>query len=361
MLFFWIFLGAGLFFLLQRILYLRRWDKGLRLSLRFDVPAVTAGETVSVIERVENRKRLPLPVFSYKYVLCRNLNTVTETGGGEREIRIKLAVPAMRAVRNRTQISGLPRGVYTLTNVTMSARDLFYTCRPGRQIVAPAKLTVYPTPIPARRLALPFRQLLGAITTRRLTTEDPFELRGIRPYEIFDSMRDINWKASARTGELKVNQHMYTTDEALLLLLDMDRGTEAQRETMLSLASSLSRLLLARGVTVSLRGNCRSCITGRALSLPPGGGSSHQAVLDEALAQVKLSASTVAPFAEFVRTIPARELAGSLPVVLSAGTAQVTFPGKESFFLSVSGMEPSPLPGVTVLPWQEAGTEEVRL
>lgn len=361
MLFFWIFLGAGLFFLLQRWVYQTRWDRGLRLSLRFDVPAVTAGETVSVIERIENRKRLPLPVFSYKYVLCRNLNTVTETGGGEREVRIKLAVPAMRAVRNQTLVSGLPRGVYTLTNVTMQARDLFYTCRPGGGAVCPARLTVYPAPIPARRLALPFRQLLGAITTRRLTTEDPFELRGIRPYEIYDSMRDINWKASARTGELKVNQHMYTTDEALLLLLDMDRGSEAQRETLLSLASSLSRLMLARGVTVSLRGNCRSCITGRDIYLPPGGGSSHQAVLDEALAQVKLSASTVAPFADFIQTIPARELAGSLPVVLSAGTVQVAFPGKESFFLSVSGMEPAPLPGVTVIPWQESGTEEVRL
>ena len=37
--------------------------------------------------------------------------------------------------------------------------------------------------------------------------EDPFEYRGIREYQPYDDMRSVNWKATAKTGDLKVNQN----------------------------------------------------------------------------------------------------------------------------------------------------------
>ena len=355
----WLLLGAALLFLLQRVVYLRYWDRGLRLRLTFDASAITAGETVTVTERAENRKRLPLPVFSYEYTLCRSLNSITQTSGGERLVRVKLAMPARRAVRSQTRLSGLPRGIYSLSGVKMGARDLFYTCKPQKELTCPARLTVYPAQVPAAKLELPFRQILGAVLTRRMTTEDPFQLRGIRPYEVYDSMRDINWKASAKTGELQVNQHEYTTEESLLLLPDMGAGTEAQRETVLSLASSLGRRFLRRGVSVALRSNGRSCLTGSPLAVPPGSGGGHQAVIDEALAQVKLTASAAAPLEDILRALPPKLTARALPVVISAAETAPDL-GRPCFFLSVSALSPAPVPGVTIIPWSE-GQTEVRL
>ena len=318
MLILWIFAGAVLLFLFQRGLYRQCWMRRLSVRIRFDVPVVEAGEPVTVIERVENRKLLPLPVFSYEYVLSRNFLVLKETGGRQQRIVVKVALPARRAVRNRTRIEGLPRGIYALGDVTLHGYDLFYSFHDTVVVPSYAQLTVYPQKIPAEKLTVPFRSMLGTVLTRRLSLEDPFQLRGIRQYEIYDSMRDINWKASARTGELKVNQHEYTTDEALLLLLDLGGGTEAQRETVLSLASTLSSMFLRRGVSVSLQANGRSCVSSKQVLVRAGSGAGHLSVIDESLAQIKLTATVTKPFDAFLRELTPRELSESLPVVISA-------------------------------------------
>ena len=49
--------------------------------------------------------------------------------------------------------------------------------------------------------------MIGSITSRQFLYEDPFEFRGIRDYTITDPMNKINWKASARSGNLMVNLH----------------------------------------------------------------------------------------------------------------------------------------------------------
>ncbi len=318
MLILWIFAGAFVFFLLQRLLYQKLWNKKLSIRISFDSKAVSAGETVTLSERIENAKWLPLPVFSYEYVLARNYFAMTEAMGKRPTIHNKLALPPRRAVRNRTRIEGLPRGSYSLNDVILHGNDLFYTSKLEQKMNVYDRVLVYPRKIPASKLSLPFRSMLGAVLTRRLSLEDPFQLRGIRPYEIYDSMRDINWKASAKTGELKVNQHEYTTDESLLLLLDLGSGAIEQRETVLSLASSLSLLFLQRGVNVAMWANGRNSYTGKPIKIRSGSGASHQTTIDETLAQIRLTASETAPFPAFLRDLPPKDREKSLPVVISA-------------------------------------------
>lgn len=317
MLLIWIFCGAMLLYTVQRSVYAHFWNRKLRLSLRFEARAVTEGEALSLLERSENRKLLPLPVFGYTFTLNRNYASVMETGAKPLTLKRKLALPAFRAAVNRTRIEGLTRGIYTLGNVKLTGSDLF--CSESLEAPADcwAQVTVYPAKIPAERLSLPFRQLLGAVLTRRMAQEDPFQMKSIRPYEIYDNPRTINWKASAKTGELKVNQYEYTTDEAIAFLLDMGGGEPEAREELLRLASSLSLLFLRRGVSVALWANSRSCVTGLPIRVPAGADGNHQTVIDESLAQIKLSTSVTEPFPVFLRRLP-RELRQALPVVLSA-------------------------------------------
>lgn len=308
----WIFVGAALLYLLQRALYTRYWDAGLTIRTRFEVPAVTAGQEVRLVEQVENRKLLPLPIFGYEYCLDRNYALLRDEKTMPIRVRYRLSLPARRAVHNVTTLPPLARGIYTLADGRLEGQDLLMTAQMHRGFYSTARLVVYPAKLPAGKLALPFRTVMGTVLTRRYAQEDPFELRGIRPYEIYDSMRSINWKASARTGELKVNQHAYTTDEALLLLLNICDGTEEEQETLISMASSLSELFLRRGVSVALRSNARSCLTTAGISVPAGGGSSHQTVIDEALAQIKLAAAPTMAFADFLDRQDRRELRGFL-------------------------------------------------
>ena len=342
MLIFWILLGSGLLFLLQRTIYTDRWDRNLYVFFRFSKRAVTEGEPAELTERCENRKFLPLPTFSYCYSVKRNFKTPTGADEEPITMRRKFALPAMRAVTNRAKIDGLVRGVYSVGDTVVRSADLFHTRNLEWTARDTSRLIVYPAKVPAQKLALPTRLLLGAVLTRRQAQEDPFALKSIRPYEIYDSPRIINWKASAKTGELKVNQFEYTTDEALLFLLDMGGGEIDDREQLLRVASSLCLFFLRKGVSVSLMANCRDCITGKPIRVRNGADPAHQITVDETLAQINLSIQVTQSFDAFLKSIPQDVLKSALPVVLSAdptGSAQEAFlsaPGVSGgYFLSV--------------------------
>lgn len=359
MLFAWIVIGTLLLFVLQRELYLRKWDRGLFIDFHFTERAVNEGESVGIVERSVNRKLLPLPFYGYEYKVKRNYSTFSTDGSDAMTLKRKLALPARRAAANRAKLQGLLRGVYAVGEVKLSSTDLFHTLRLERGQDCYAYMTVYPAKIPAQKLALPVRLLLGSVTTRRMAQEDPFALKSIRPYEIYDSPRIINWKASARTGELKVNQFEYTTDEALLILLDMGCGEENDREEMIRLASSISLFFLRRGVCVSLLANGRDCATGLPIRVRAGAGLGHQIAVDEALAHVNLAHPATESFEHFLAGVSREALRGALPVAISADPAGESLrafqaaPGtKGGYFLAVNGRSGFRKDGgVTLINW----------
>ena len=53
----------GLVYVLQRGLYQRYWNKGLKVSLGFDSGFLECGEDTVLKIEIENRKLLPLPVI----------------------------------------------------------------------------------------------------------------------------------------------------------------------------------------------------------------------------------------------------------------------------------------------------------
>ena len=363
MLFFWIVIGTLLLYVAQREIYQRVWDRGLFIDFKFTQRAVNEGESVGIVERSVNRKLLPLPSYGYEYKVKRNFSAFSTDGSEAMTLKRKLALPARRVVANRAKLQGLLRGVYSVGEVKVNAMDVFRAVRMERDMECYAVMTVYPAKIPAQKLALPVRLLLGSVATRRMAQEDPFALKSIRPYEIYDSPRIINWKASARTGELKVNQFEYTTDEALLILLDMGCGEENDREEMLRLASSISLIFLRRGVSVSLFANGRDCATGLPIRVRPGAGLGHQIAVDEALAHLNLAHPATEPFERFLAGVSREALRGALPLVISADPAgeslrafQTTPGTKGGYFLAVNGRSSFQRGGgITLINWD--GTE----
>lgn len=342
MLIFWILFGSAALFLIQRAVYMNFWDKKVRISFRFSRRAVTEGETAELLERVENRKLLPLPTFEYHFTVNRNFKTPNAAESKPISLDRKFALPAKRAVNNRAEIKGLVRGVYSIGNTLARSADLFHTRRSEWPFSETSRLIVYPAKIPVQKLLLPARRLLGSVTTRRMAQEDPFALKSIRPYEIYDSPRIINWKASAKTGELKVNQFENTTDEALIFLLDMGSGSIDAREQLIRVASSLSLFFLRHGVSLSLMANCRDCITGKPIRVRAGSDAAHQITVDENLAQINLSIPETEPIDRFLAGVPKASIAGALPVVISADptdSARQAFLNtpviREGYFLSV--------------------------
>ena len=155
-----------------------------------------------------------------------------------------------------------------------------------------AQLLVYPRAVDMTKLSVPFKNMMGTVLTRQYSYEDPFEFRGIRQYQSYDSMKDVNWKASAKTGDLKVNVHDYTARQEVILLLDLKDETQLVqddiKEESIRLANSLAGLFALKGIPVGIISNGRDLLTKEELCLSAGSGRPHIQAVRECLARVDL-------------------------------------------------------------------------
>ena len=114
------------------------------------------------------------------------------------------------------------RGYFTIDNINLVSTDVMMDKTLATVVRLDRTIMVYPEEISSQQAEIPYRRIMGTVLTRQYTYEDPFEFRGIRQYETYDSLKDVNWTASAKTGELKVNVHVYTAARQGCILLNLE-------------------------------------------------------------------------------------------------------------------------------------------
>lgn len=291
MLVFFFVLLAFSMFLLQRLLFFRIWRRYLSVSVSFEFPRTEEGESNTVIERMENRSFFPVHVIFVKYSLLRSYSPLSDDSG-RKEISFKGGIGGRKIRERRYSIDGLRRGYYTVSRIDASGHDIFLSAEYENHFYPQASFFVFPKRIDTAEFDLSYREILGVVLTRRRKNEDPFELRGIRDYMTSDSMKSINWKAAAKTGELKVNEHDWTIDEGASIILDLRNGTEDEKETMISYAATIIERFLRRGINTSLVSNARSSRDGSRIRTDRGCGYGHGTTIDESLALIKTATVT---------------------------------------------------------------------
>jgi uncharacterized protein (DUF58 family) len=92
--------------------------------------------------------------------------------------------------------------------------------------------------------------------------EDPLWFAGLREYQRGDDLRRIDWKATARAGELRSKLYESTTERHLLILLDTwaysreKKGVDIEmQEFAISIAASLATWALDEGYMVGFLTN----------------------------------------------------------------------------------------------------------
>lgn len=180
------------------------------------------------------------------------------------ELRVEESVQLVRPIRGRRTIShtyhvrGQQRGYYSLGPLRLMNGDLFGLAKPNFGYLAPDYLTVYPQIISLAELGLPSRLPFGTIAGHQRLFEDPARAMGVRAFRSGDSLRQINWKASAHTG-----QHLVRTLEPAIsletaILLDLHSGSYERRsrheatEWAIVVAASLAAWLINQRQAVGL-------------------------------------------------------------------------------------------------------------
>lgn len=155
-------------------------------------------------------------------------------------------------------------------------------------------LYVYPGDVPIDRLKLLMHRLGGLLEGRRGMVEDPFAFAGMREYDGTDPMNRINWKASARSGNLMVNLQNSTYSPRVACFVDVEDVTMWKHmeihEEAIRLAASLLRSVLKKGIPASLYTNGEDFLSGSLVQVPEGSGRGQTEKINRSLSRLNLNA-----------------------------------------------------------------------
>ncbi len=165
-----------------------------------------------------------------------------------------------------------------------------------------------------RHLHLHARQAVAGLfhgTQRSIHTGHDVEFADYKPYDLGDSLRDVDWRVLARTDRLVVRRYRAETELPVTILLDAsgDLGsTPAKLDVALRLAATLAYLMHLDGEPVGLTLGAGEGVPFRRLA--PRRGRRHLAQLFLMLASVRPSgrAGLDALFREVGTHLPARSL-----------------------------------------------------
>lgn len=293
-------LGAVLFLYIIKNIYTKYWEKGVEASLSLSSHTAYPGDRLTLTEVIVNGKWLPLPMIKVKFAVDKSL--VFDDVVGNTKLSDKcyksdvFSILFYQKITRKLMFTCTSRGYFTIDTMDVVSTDVLMDSVLAKICEVNESLLVYPAPILGDEIEIPYKRLMGTVLSKQFSYEDPFEFKGIREYQQYDSMKDINWNASARTGELKVNVHNYTASRQVMLLLNLeDEGVlkdDDLKEKSISMASSLAYMLIEQGVMVSLFTNGKDKITQIEQGISSGCDKSHFESINTSLARIDLKQET---------------------------------------------------------------------
>lgn len=265
---------AGLLFLLQKFLYKKFWKEGVAVTLSFSEEMVEAGDGAALLEIMENRKWMPLAILKVKFQCSRNLIFADMDNSAVTDMFYRSdlfsIMPCQRITRIH-RISCPKRGYYGIYGIDLVSADLFFSTELHDHRESDVRIYVLPKRFQTSAFNSAIKKISGEIAVRRYEVEDPFTYRGIREYEPYDEVKSINWKATARTGDLKVNIHEHTAVSTVRIFMDLQDTNILRREELLEMSISIcahtAGEFLNQGVQTAVYANARDCMTDRILML----------------------------------------------------------------------------------------------
>ena len=264
--------------------------KHMTCTRTFSNPTFFVGDEGELIEVVRNEKACILPWMRAESRISPYIRLGRQDNlhvSGEMYYCSLFTVMPHQQIRRRHKVRFLHRGYYDLGSVSLTAGDMLGLTKAHKIIDLSVPVLVYPRLLDPENLPVPLSRTLGEIVRQRQLLQDPFLIRGIRPYQPGDPVRDIHWPATARTGEVHVRVHDYTARTRLLVVLNMqseelqwrdqlsDKDTEVV-EYAISLVATLCVQTLQSGLAVGFATNMPMAGSKESTIMLPADGTSRE-------------------------------------------------------------------------------------
>lgn len=262
----WFIFVAAFIIILQGFIFKKYGLKKIRYTRYFNVPAIFEGQEVEMVEVISNEKLLPVPWLRVESKISAFLQFQKQFNldiQHQQFHKSLFSLTSYMRITRRHRIKCLKRGCYYLNSVAMTCGDLFGFQDASRVFSLDAQLLVYPKLMRVEDIPLPYHSWQGDVTVRRWIVDDPFMVSGVREYTYSDPLNRINWKATARTGKLKVHNLDFTANPRLMIYLNVDISenmwdavTEPERiEKGISYTASIAQYAISRGIEVGFGSN----------------------------------------------------------------------------------------------------------
>lgn len=209
------------------------------------------GEVVTITMNVHNKGRLAIPWVQLSESVAPELRMEDQT---QRVVSLK----GHATDHFSYHVRGQQRGYYQIGPLRIASGDMFGLGRHQIGYLPPDHLTIYPRIVPLAHLGLPSRLPYGTIGSRQRLFEDPARPMGARPFHSGDSLRQINWKASAHNQQLLIRtlQPAVSLETIVFLNLHQDDYERSDRhystEWAIVVAASLAAHLVQQRQPVGL-------------------------------------------------------------------------------------------------------------
>ncbi|GEM_PF-1625946 len=276
--------------------YRRVWSKNLEAAVKFSQNHAFCGDRGTLDIELVNRKLLPLPWLWVKLHIHASLkfDGAEDNKNEYMYYNALFCIMGWQKITRRLPFECTRRGYFPLKAFDVVGTSVLFNGKHSKSFDGCA-LTVYPMLANISQLWEILEKTEGMAESSGFINPDPFEFAGVREYMPYDSLKDINFKASAHTGTLMSNKHNPTVKGEITIILCMKllkQNFEEERfEYSISLAAALAEHYISRGFTVALYSNGIDGFDKSIVKIEAGSGEGTLIDIYEALARVDYAAS----------------------------------------------------------------------
>ena len=239
----------------------------LHYQRQFSEQRALFGEEITLSLSVENAKLLPLPWLEIEETIpptlpIKGLKLQSSLRNDRIALECLFSPRWYERITRRYTVQCNARGIHTFGPTKLNSGDIFGFINREMELSNRQYLLVYPLIAPLYSFGLPARHPFGERRTPQRLLEDPSRIVGVRDYAYGDSLRRVNWKATARIMTMQSNVYESTATHTLVLFLNVNSHLDVYygvrpdlQELSICATASVADWALNQGYAVGLYSN----------------------------------------------------------------------------------------------------------
>ena len=260
---------------------------------------VFRGEETTLTISVMNRKPIPLAKVDMEDEFPEEIEIMdgeVSIGSNPKSMVLKhhTSLSWYERVKWEYTIKCDTRGFFRFGPARMESGDLFGFYGSEATHSERDYLLVYPRVVPLPELGLPPLRPLGETRGGIEIFQDMSRPRGIREYQMGDPLKIVDWKATARTGDLQVRVFEPSSTFTVILIVSVETSERSWEgysptnlERVITAAASIASYAAERQYSIGLFSNGVPILTDRPMKVEPASTPEQLTIILEALATVR--------------------------------------------------------------------------